>query len=191
MATRLATALARSEGYGPHADDFDAGLPLIAAAVLVAITDRAEPGVILTLRQPHLRRHAGQIAFPGGRADPEDDDAIATALREADEEIGLSPRAVDIVGISDRYRTGTDFDIAPVIGVIAPDLPLVPHEGEVADVFEVPLSFLLEPANHRRESRAFEGREREYYALNWGERRIWGATAGIIVNLTTRLAAFA
>lgn len=161
------------------------------AAVLVPIVDRREPGVLLTLRHADLRRHAGQVAFPGGRVDPEDTDAIAAALREADEEIGLPPHLVDVIGVSDRYRTGTGFEIVPVIGVVPPDLPLVPHEAEVAAVFEVPLAFLLDPANRQRHAYARDGREGHYYEMLFGEWRIWGATAGMIVALADRLRAFA
>lgn len=158
-----------------------------AAAVLIAITDRAEPGVILTVRREHMRTHAGQIAFPGGRVDP-GEDAVAAALREAQEEILLDPAAVDVIGTIEPYRTVTDYRVTPVIGVIPPDLPLEPHEHEVADWFEAPLSFLLDPANQQRLSALFQGRERHYYEIVWNERRIWGATAAMIVNLSRRLA---
>ncbi|WP_174274519.1 CoA pyrophosphatase [Sphingomonas bacterium] len=192
LAERLASALADSRGLGPQGDDIDLADTIYAdAAVLIAVTDRPEPGVILTLRHADLRRHAGQIAFPGGKVDPEDEDAIAAALREADEEIGLPPGAVEVVGTSNRYRTSSGFDILPVIGVTTPDLPLTPHEAEVADVFEVPFGFLLEQANHIIRSVEKAGRMHQYYEINWGERRIWGATAGIVVNLASRLARFA
>ena len=158
-----------------------------AAAVLVAVTDRAEPGVILTQRTETLRRHPGQVAFPGGRIDPSDTDAIAAALREADEEIALPPASVEVIGTADRYRTGTGFEIVPVIGVVPPDLPLIPSEAEVASVFEVPLAFLIDPANVRLGSVMWQGRERSYYELDWNGRRIWGATAAMIVNLSRRL----
>jgi 8-oxo-dGTP pyrophosphatase MutT (NUDIX family) len=157
------------------------------AAVLVAVTDRAEPGVILTQRTETLRKHAGQVAFPGGRVDPEDADVIAAALREADEEIALPPAEVRIAGIADRYRTGTGYDITPVVGVVPPDLPLRASEAEVASVFEVPLRFLLDPANHIAASAMWQGSERRFIEINWGDRRIWGATAAMIVNLSRRL----
>jgi 8-oxo-dGTP pyrophosphatase MutT (NUDIX family) len=156
------------------------------AAVLVPITDRPEPGLILTVRREHLRTHAGQIAFPGGRID-RDETAVAAALREAQEEILLDPAMVELVGTLDEYRTVTGYVVTPVLGVVAPDLPLQPHEHEVADWFEAPLSFLLDPANQHRRSALFQGRTRHYYEIVWNERRIWGATAAMIVNLSRRL----
>ena len=157
-----------------------------AAAVLIAITERPDPGVILTVRREHLRTHAGQIAFPGGKLDA-GEDAISAALREAHEEIGLQPDCVQIVGALGRYRTITHFTVTPLIGVIPPDLPLSPHEDEVADWFEAPLVHLVDPANHVRQSRLFKGRTRRYYEIMWKDRRIWGATAAMIVNLSRRL----
>ena len=167
--------------------DLPYGDPATAAAVLVAITDRRDPGLILTQRTETLRRHAGQIAFPGGRVDAEDEDAVAAALREAHEEIALPPADVRVIGTADRYRTGTGYDITPVIGIVPPDLMLVPSEAEVAAVFEVPLDFVLDPANHVEASTEWQGRVRTYYEIHWGDRRIWGATAGMIVNLSRRL----
>lgn len=161
--------------------------PGTPAAVLVAVTDRAEPGLILTQRPDTMRHHAGQIAFPGGRVDPGDTNAVAAALREAEEEVDLAPGEVDLIGILDPYRTITGYDIVPVLGVIAPDLPLVPHVREVADVFEVPLGFVLDAANHAAQSVTFEGEERTYIEMMWGTRRIWGATAAMLVNLSVRL----
>ncbi|WP_343528321.1 CoA pyrophosphatase [Sphingomonas sp.] len=158
-----------------------------AAAVLVPVTDRAEPGIVLTQRTETLRNHAGQIAFPGGRADPGDVDLVATALREAEEEIGLSPRAVTVVGLADRYRTVTGFEVTPVVGVIPPDLNLHPSEAEVASLFEVPLAYVLDPAHHRRVSAPWRGQTRHFYEILWNDRRIWGATAAMIVNLSRRL----
>ena len=160
---------------------------LAPAAVLVAITDRPEPGLILTERSASLRKHAGQIAFPGGRVDETDADETAAALREAEEEIGLPPHLVDIIGTSDRYHTFTGFDIVPVLGVIPPDLPLKPQADEVADWFELPLSFALDPANRTKKHIGPQGDERYFYEIMWEGRRIWGITAAILVNLSRRL----
>jgi 8-oxo-dGTP pyrophosphatase MutT (NUDIX family) len=158
----------------------------VEAAVLIAVTDRAEPGVILTVRREHMRTHAGQVAFPGGRVDP-GEDAVNAALREAREEILLDPAAVDLVGSIEPYRTVTGYIVTPVLGVVAADLPLEPHEHEVADLFEAPLHYLLDPANQRQRTALFQGRERHYYEIIWNNRRIWGATAAMIVNLSRRL----
>lgn len=157
------------------------------AAVLVAVTDRAEPGVILTQRTETLRRHAGQVAFPGGRIDP-GETPIQAALREAEEEVALPREQATVVGAVDSYRTGTGFSITPVLAVVPPDLVLQPSEAEVASVFEVPLAFLLDPANQREASAEWLGRTRHYYEILWQDRRIWGATAAMIVNLSRRLA---
>nr|WP_245858456.1 CoA pyrophosphatase [Sphingomonas guangdongensis] len=167
--------------------ELDDAPPAAEAAVLIAVTDRAEPGVILTRRTEQLRQHAGQVALPGGRVDPGDADAVAAALREAEEEIALDPAAVQVVGAIDRYRTGTNYLITPVLGIVPPDLPLVPHEAEVAEVFEVPLAFLLDPANHRPATAMYRGVRRDYFEIEWEGRRIWGATAAILINLTRRL----
>lgn len=165
----------------------DSAEELRPAAVLVAITRRAEPGLLLTVRREHLRTHAGQIAFPGGRIDPEDAGAEAAALREAHEEIGLPPDQVELWGTADPYRTVTGYSVVPVLGQVAPDLPLTPHEHEVAEWFEAPLAFVLDPANQHAVEAEFRGRMRTYYQINWDGRRIWGATAAMLVNLTRRL----
>ncbi|WP_114228858.1 MULTISPECIES: CoA pyrophosphatase [Sphingomonas] len=164
-----------------------AGGAAVPAAVLVAITRRAEPGVILTVRRDDLRTHAGQVAFPGGRVDADDAHAAAAALREAEEEVGLDPSLVELWGSADPYRTVTNFSVVPVLGSVPPDLPLVPHEREVADLFEAPLAFLLDPANQRAVTAEFQGRMRTYYQIDWNNRRIWGATAAMLVNLSRRL----
>lgn len=156
------------------------------AAVLIAITDRSEPGIILTQRPDSMRSHPGQVAFPGGRVDAGDADAVAAALREANEEVGLPYDRADIVGTTDRYQTITGYHITPVIAVVPPDLPLVGNE-EVTAIFEPPLSFLLDPANHQTVRVDWNGAERHYFELHWQDRRIWGATAAMIVNLSRRL----
>lgn len=157
------------------------------AAVLVAITRRAKPGVLLTVRREHLRTHAGQVAFPGGRIDPEDAGPEAAALREAHEEVGLPASQVEVWGTADAYQTVTGYSVVPVLGSVPPDLPLAPHEHEVADWFEAPLAFLLDPANQRATEAEYQGRMRTYYQINWNDRRVWGATAAMLVNLTRRL----
>lgn len=188
IADRLRTALS-----GPPREPLRRDFPdqddsvSVEAAVLVAVVDRPRPGLILTLRPETMRTHSGQVAFPGGRIDPDDADAIAAALREAEEEIALPPGAVEVVGLADRYRTVTGFCVTPVVGIVPPDLPLVPLEAEVADVFEVPLDHVLDPANQQIRTAHWRGADRTYYEIVWGERRIWGATAAMIVNLSRRL----
>lgn len=189
LATRLAKTLVSPRALAllsGDADDLPAHDKLTAAAVLIPITDRARPGVILTQRTETLRKHAGQVAFPGGRLDP-GEDAITAALREAEEEVALPRSVVEVIGPTDLYRTGTGYSITPVLGVVPPDLPLLPNEGEVASVFEVPLDFLLDRANHRQRTVEWQGAARTYWEMTWEDRRIWGATAGMIVNLSQRL----
>jgi 8-oxo-dGTP pyrophosphatase MutT (NUDIX family) len=174
-----------------NGDFFDAdsdGAQVVPAAVLMTIIARPRPTFLLTRRTTTLRRHAGQVSFPGGRIDPEDKGEISAALREAQEEIGLSPDHVDVIGVLEPYRTVTGFHITPVVGVIPPDLPLVPHAAEVALVFEAPLDVMLEPANHIQQAVEWQGRDRHYYEISWDGERIWGATAAMIVNLGRRLA---
>ncbi|HEY0148430.1 MAG TPA: CoA pyrophosphatase [Allosphingosinicella sp.] len=160
---------------------------LTGAAVLVPVVDRPEPTVILTERPATMRKHPGQISFPGGRIDPGDSGPVAAALREAEEEIGLPSHLVDVIGTTDAYRTITGYQVTPVIGVVPPDLPLVAEPGEVADMFEVPLRFLLDPTRQETRSAQFQGAQRTYYEINWQGRRIWGATAAMLVNLSRRL----
>ena len=158
------------------------------AAVLIPITDRAEPGVILTKRPDWLRSHAGQVAFPGGKIDDTDADAISAALREANEELSIPPSQVNVIGTADIYYSGSGYRIEPVVGIIPPDLPLRANPEEVEDWFEVPLAFLLDPTNSIKKEAVWNGQQRTYYDMQWGERRIWGVTAGIIANLARRLA---
>jgi 8-oxo-dGTP pyrophosphatase MutT (NUDIX family) len=157
------------------------------AAVLVPLVERAAGmTVLLTQRTDHLRDHAGQISFPGGRVEPEDHDSVDTALREAEEEIGLARDRVDIVGRLDTCLTGTGFRVVPVVGLIGDDLDIAALEldaFEVAEAFEVPLSFVLDPANHVRRTAVARGRRREFYVLPYQDRYIWGATARMLVNL--------
>jgi 8-oxo-dGTP pyrophosphatase MutT (NUDIX family) len=158
-----------------------------AAAVLIPVVARHPASVIMTKRTAHLSTHAGQVAFPGGKIDPHDLGPAAAALREAQEEIGLDPAAVEVVGFLDPYLTGTGYRIVPVIGRVDPDSPLHINRDEVEDAFEVPLEFLMTEANHRRGSRVFNGRERHFYEMPFGERYIWGITAGIIRGLYERV----
>jgi 8-oxo-dGTP pyrophosphatase MutT (NUDIX family) len=157
------------------------------AAVLVAITDQPAPGLILTTRRDNLRTHAGQVAFPGGRIDP-GETPVQAALREAHEELGLDPADVTVLGEADSYRTVTGYSVTPVVGLVPAGLDLTPNPAEVAGWFEAPLDFVLDPANQRRMSAEFRGRTRHYYQIDWQGRRIWGATAAMLVNLARRIA---
>ncbi len=156
--------------------------PLKPAAVLLLVVNHAEPAVVFTQRTAHLADHAGQIAFPGGRCETDDCDPETTALREAQEEIGLEPGRVQLLGRLPEYRTSTGFNVTPVVGWAEPPLAFTPDPHEVAEVFEVPLAFLLDTRNHRYESAFYRGRMRHYWAMPYGERFIWGATAGMLVT---------
>jgi 8-oxo-dGTP pyrophosphatase MutT (NUDIX family) len=175
LADRIRAALAAPAGQKPLEGDLPElrALAEVPAAVLVAVTDRPDPGVILTIRLDNMRTHAGQVAFPGGRLDP-GEDAVGAALREAHEEILLDPDLVDVIGSIEPYQTVTGYVVTPVIGIIPPDPQLTPHEQEVADWFEAPLAFLLDPANQSLQSALFQGAERHYYEIVWNRRRIWG-----------------
>ena len=153
------------------------------AAVLVPLVSHAEGvTVLLTQRTADMPSHAGQIAFPGGRRQA-GEDAVAAALRETEEEVGIGDRFIDVVGAVDLYRTGTGFEITPIVGIVTPGFTVRADPREVADVFEVPLEHFLDEINHKLDSRQYQGRERRYYAMPYGERYIWGATAGMLKNL--------
>lgn len=177
-----------------HEPPLEPGRSLVEAAVLVPLVLRDVPTVLLTERTATLSAHAGQIAFPGGRCDFGDADAVATALREAQEEIGLPPQVVEVLGVLPVYVTGTGFAVTPVVALVPPDLPwrLSPHE--VSSVFEVPLAFVLDPANHHRHRQCWQGQWRQWFAMPYQQggdppRYIWGATAGMLRNLYRLLAA--
>lgn len=160
-----------------------------AAAVLVPIVEHAFGlSVIFTKRTSHLKAHSGQVSFPGGRAEPEDPTPEFTALREAQEEIGLPMERVEVLGRLSEYHTRTGFRITPVIGLVKPPLELTPDPREVEEVFEVPLAFLLDPKNHQRQTRELQGQTVGYYVLQFEQRIIWGATAGMLINLYRQLA---
>ncbi|HEY8069009.1 MAG TPA: CoA pyrophosphatase [Burkholderiales bacterium] len=165
---------------------------LTAASVLIPVVARApELTVIFTQRAAHLKDHSGQISFPGGRAAQGDASPEATALRESREEIGLDPARVELLGRMAEYRTRTGYLITPVVGVVAPPLDLRADAREVDEIFEVPLAFLLDPANHQRQSREWQGATRWFFAIPYEGRYIWGATAGMLVNLSHYLSSFA
>jgi 8-oxo-dGTP pyrophosphatase MutT (NUDIX family) len=163
------------------------GIATRPAAVLVPIVDHAEPAVLLTLRTLHLASHAGQIAFPGGKIDATDPSPVAAALREAEEEIGLDPGLVDPLGHLDLYFTVSGFRILPTVARVDPNYRLTLNRSEVDDAFEVPLAFLMDAQNHALHSRDWKGVARRYYAMPFGERYIWGVTAGILRNLYERV----
>jgi 8-oxo-dGTP pyrophosphatase MutT (NUDIX family) len=185
--------LAAERGPAVRSDfDLEGGRPapqaLKPAAVLIAIIDRpAGATVLFTQRAMHLRHHPGQISFPGGRVDDADGSVVSAALREAEEEIGLPGDAAEPLGFLDPYVTGTGYRIVPVVAALAALPALALNPEEVDEVFEAPLAFLLDLANFREERRLWQGRERRYYAVPYGERYIWGATAGILRNLHDRL----
>ncbi len=176
-------------------DDMNPDLPMIPAgglrkpaAVLVPLVLRPEgTTVLLTRRREHLSSHAGQIAFPGGRIDGEHETAVEAALREAREETGLETAFVEPIGFLDGYVTVTSFAVTPVVGLVRPGFALEPHDGEVAEVFEVPLAFLMDSVNHQKHERDWKGGKRYYYAMPYGDYYIWGATAGMIRNLYERM----
>lgn len=156
------------------------------AAVLAAITERERPGVLLIHRPSNMRAHPGQVAFPGGKLDP-GETVTEAALREAQEELGIDPAGVRVIGASDPYHSGSGYDITPVIGLVSPDLRIQPNPSEVAQWFEAPLDFVLDPANHAMFWRDWNGTTYPVWEIVWNEHRIWGVTAGIVVNLSRRL----
>lgn len=154
------------------------------AAVLIPVLDcEPEARVLFTLRTDHLPSHGGQVSFPGGKIEEGDAGPAGTALREAWEEIGLDPAYVEVIGFLDDYQTSTGYRVSPAVGIVRPGYTLVPDGSEVADVFDVPLGFLMNTANHERRTRPWRGGRRTYYAMPYGERFIWGATAGMLRNL--------
>lgn len=158
--------------------------PLRPAAILVALVERKTGiGVLLTRRAEHLEHHPGQISFPGGHIEPTDRDATAAALRETHEEIGIAPERVDVLGCLNDYVTRTGFHVTPVVGAVHPPLDIRPDSREVDEVFEVPLAFFLDPANHHKHERLYEGVARSFYAMPYGDYYIWGATAGMLMDL--------
>ncbi|SCX99738.1 CoA pyrophosphatase [Microvirga guangxiensis] len=198
----LALAAQRLRHEPPHLEDALAdprgdhsldNVPLVyplqpkPAAVLVPVVMREEPALLLTERSAHLRQHSGQIAFPGGRVDPTDDSILAAACREAQEEIGLDSRYIELIGYLDAYLSTTNYLVIPVVAQVSPSYTLSINPNEVADAFEVPLTFLMNPDRHELHSREWKGTLRRYYAMPYEGRYIWGVTAGIIRNLYERL----
>lgn len=188
---------------GVHADDhgdfdlnptissfLDPDQAITPAAVLCPIVERRDGfHVILTKRADHLKRHPGQIAFPGGKVDPEDPSPLGAALREAEEEVGLPREQVDVIGAIEAYVTGTGFRVTPFVGVIHPAFRPITDDGEVAEVFEAPLDFLMNPSNRQMRKGFWRGAERTAYAIPWRGYDIWGATAGMLKALSDRIAA--
>jgi 8-oxo-dGTP pyrophosphatase MutT (NUDIX family) len=159
------------------------------AAVLMPLILHNEPCVLLTQRTDHLARHAGQVAFPGGRAEPGDISLVETALRETHEETGIEPAFVTVAGFLDAYETGTGYAVLPVVGILSEGYALMPQQHEVAEIFEVPLGFLLDPASRKRETREFQGRRRSFYSFTFDGHYIWGATAAMLINFAERMSA--
>jgi 8-oxo-dGTP pyrophosphatase MutT (NUDIX family) len=177
--------------YAVYGDDGTEGREAAAtvAAVLVPIISHPQGlTVLFTQRTTHLRSHSGQVSFPGGRAEPGDPSAEFTALREAEEEIGLRPASVEVLARLPDYRTRTGYRVTPVIGLLTPPVAFTPDPHEVAEIFEVPLDFLLEERNRQRRTREFQGQQVGYYVFEYGGKVIWGATAGMLVNLHRMLA---
>lgn len=186
---RWGSGMSRSERTERGDHDLNPGMlkptELVQAAVLVPIVERTDGlTILLTQRTDHLTAHAGQISFPGGRVEDVDASHEAAALRETEEEVGLRSEHIEIVGRLDLYVTRTGFEVTPVVGIVTPPFSLNPDPFEVADVFEVPLSFIVDPANHQKHARLHNGIQRQFYVLPYENRYIWGATAGMLVNLS-------
>jgi len=191
--TEISPALDLQGKYRGDHDLNPAGAPLAdttftAAAVLVPIVLRKEgPTILLTRRASHLAKHPGQISFPGGRAEETDDTAVETALRESEEEISLAPHLVDVIGALNTYITVTRYSVTPVVGLVTPTFSLAPEVGEVSEIFEVPLAFLMDSRNRKKHSGFHNGVERFWYAIPFQDYYIWGATAGMIKDLSERV----
>ena len=188
--TRLSERLESGHARGPIDAHVDGRVARISefrpAAVLLAVTERENPGLLLIHRPSNMRAHPGQVAFPGGKIDP-GENPVEAALREANEELGIAPADVRIIGESDIYCTGSGFEITPVIGVIPPDIQLNPNPAEVAQWFEIPFDFALDPANHIQFTHERDGETFPLWQITWGDHRIWGVTAGVLVNMARRL----
>ena len=159
----------------------------VPAAVLAVITERERPGFLLIRRPSNMRSHPGQVAFPGGKIDP-GEDAVQAALREANEELGIDPALVTVIGTSDTYHTGSGYAVTPVLAVVPPGIEILPNPTEVAAWFEAPVDFVFDPANHAPQEAFWQGATRRYIEIMWQEHRIWGVTAAIIANLSRRIA---
>jgi 8-oxo-dGTP pyrophosphatase MutT (NUDIX family) len=189
---RWGSGMARSERTTRGDNDLNPQMSMPAetkaAAVLVPLVlHEEEITVLLTQRTDHLKAHAGQVSFPGGRVEEIDDSREAAALRETEEEIGVTKEHIELIGHLDIYLTRTGYEVTPVVGFVQPPFQVTPDPFEVADVFEVPLNFLIDPANHQRMIREDKGSKRQFYAMQYEERYIWGATAGMLVNLSELL----
>jgi 8-oxo-dGTP pyrophosphatase MutT (NUDIX family) len=187
-ATPTAKTEASDDDLNPQARAIDPAKLVQPAAVLVPLVTRPHGlNILFTRRTEHLSRHAGQVAFPGGRIDARDTGPVAAALRETSEETGIAPGFVEPLGFLDTYLTSTSYRVTPVVAMLRPGFALTPDAGEVAEVFEVPLAFLMDPARHERHARLWQGRQRFYYAMPFEGRYIWGATAGMVRNLYARM----
>jgi 8-oxo-dGTP pyrophosphatase MutT (NUDIX family) len=174
--------------YGDDGTEGRDAASTVAAVLIPLISHPQGLTVLFTQRTTHLRSHSGQVSFPGGRAEPGDASAEFTALREAEEEIGLRPASVEVLGRLPDYRTRTGYRVTPVVGLLTPPVAFTPDPHEVAEIFEVPLAFLLDERNRQRRTREFQGQQVGYYVFEYGEQVIWGATAGMLVNLHKMLA---